>query len=80
MKRALLVLILMVFILGGFVPECSQMGCCSMVRAEDAKNQTARITAIEPAAIISGIKTTLKVRGFMLKEARDMRFPMAVEV
>ncbi|MDO7677955.1 MAG: hypothetical protein MUQ48_05300 [Pirellulales bacterium] len=80
MKRALLVLILMVFILGGFVPECSQMGCCSMVRAEDAKNQTARITATEPAAIISGIKTTLKVRGFMLKEARDMRFPMAVEV
>ena len=67
--RCFLVLIPAVYILG-----------CSIVRAEDVKSEAARITATEPAAVISGSKVTLKVRGFKLKEATELRFPMASEV
>jgi hypothetical protein len=52
----------------------------SVAFAEDAKNDIARIIAIEPVAVISGTKATLKVRGFKLKEASAVRFPMATEV
>lgn len=48
--------------------------------AQEANNDTARITAIEPVAMISGVKATLKVRGFKLKDASALRFPMANEV
>ena len=34
-----------------------------------------RITATEPVAIISGTKTVLKLRGFKLNEATELRFP-----
>ena len=54
--------------------------CCSRVRGQEAKNESARITAIEPASIVSGTKTTLKVRGFKLKESTELRFPKATEV
>jgi hypothetical protein len=47
---------------------------------QDVKNDAVRITAIEPAAVISGTKETLKVRGFKLKEASALRFPMATGV
>lgn len=65
----------------GFDPTFS--GCCSLVRAvraQEAKSETVRITATEPASIVSGTKTTLKVRGFKLKESTELRFPKVPEL
>jgi hypothetical protein len=66
------------------------LGCCawhfgplngfSDAIAEEVKGDTARITAVEPAAMISGTKATLKVRGFKLKDASAVRFPTAADV
>jgi hypothetical protein len=47
---------------------------------QDAKNDSVRITAVEPTAVISGTKATLKVRGFKLKDASALRFPTATGV
>jgi len=80
MKRPLLVLGFVVCSLGYSASDCTFIGRGSVVRAQEAKNEAARITAIEPAAIVSGTKTTLKVRGFKLKESTEIRFPMAIEV
>jgi hypothetical protein len=66
--------------LGFFGFDQTFLGCCSLVRAQEAKNEAARVTATEPASIISGTKTILKVRGFKLKEATEFRFPKATEV
>ena len=80
MKRALFVLVFVVYSLSYYVFDCTFVGCCSLVRAQEAKNEAARITATEPASIVSGTKTTLKVRGFKLKESTELRFPMAIDV
>lgn len=45
------------------------------VSADDPKLGSVRITATEPVAIISGTKTVLKLRGFKLNEATELRFP-----
>lgn len=45
------------------------------VRAQEVKNQGARITAIEPASLVCGSPVTWKVRGFDLKQATRLRFP-----
>jgi len=84
MKLPLVVLFfVLVFVasnLSHCVIDCTLVGCCSFAGAQEAKNETARITAIEPASIVSGTKTTLKVRGFKLKESTEIRFPMVTEV
>jgi hypothetical protein len=80
MKRTFLVLVFAVLGCGFCVLEFGPVGCCSTVAAADATNETVRITATEPAAIVSGTKMTLKVRGFKLKEATELRFPMATDV
>ena len=80
MKRPFFVLVFVAFSLGCCAFDCTLIGCCSLVRAQEAKNEAARITAIEPASIVSGTKTTLKVRGFKLKESTELRFPNAIEV
>jgi hypothetical protein len=77
MRRALRVLIPTFFILVCVAPTYFEFGCHTFVQADDKKNEAARITATEPAIIISGAKTTLKVRGFKLKEATELRLPTA---
>lgn len=82
MKRPLLIQVL------AFVAQCladlvfnhASNGCCSLVQAQEARNDVARITALEPASIVSGIKTTVKVRGFKLRESTEIKFPMATDV
>ena len=74
------VLIFVAQCLSHLVLDCTSIDCCSVMQAQEAKNEAARITAVEPAAIVSGTKTTLKVRGFKLKESTEIRFPMATEV
>jgi len=68
------------FSLSYCVLNCSLIGCCSLAVAQEAKSETARITATEPASIVSGTKTTLKLRGFKLKESTELRFPTAAEL
>lgn len=80
MRRASRVLIPALFMLGCVAPTCYEFGCCATAQADDTKNEAARITATEPAVIVSGAKTTLKVRGFKLKEATQLRLPTATEV
>ena len=80
MKRPSFSFIFVVCGLGYFGFDHTFIGCCSFVRAQDAKAEVARVTATEPASIVSGTKTTLKVRGFKLKEATEFRFPKATEV
>jgi len=57
----------------------SFIGYCSLIRAQEVKIEAVRITATEPAAIVSGTKTALKVRGFKLSESTEFRFPKATE-
>jgi hypothetical protein len=47
------------------------------VIAQDRKKEVAAITAVEPASLVTGGTATLKVRGFKLKEATELRFPKA---
>jgi len=80
MKLPSLVLVFVVCSLDYCGFDCMLIGCCSRAGAQEAKNEVARITAIEPASIVSGTKTTLKVRGFRLKESTELRFLTATEV
>ena len=80
MKSPLVSFVFVACGLGFFGFDQTFLGCCSLVRAQEAKNEAARVTATEPASIISGTKTILKVRGFKLKEATEFRFPKATEV
>lgn len=83
MKRPWVTFIVVACSLGYFGFDQTFIGCCSMVRAvraQEAKTEAARITATEPASIVSGSKMTLKVRGFKLKESTEFRFPKATEV
>ncbi len=80
MKRPLIGLVFVAWSLGYCDFDSTLIGLCSRAKAQEAKNEVARITATEPAAIVSGTKTTLKVRGFMLKESTELRFPKASEV
>jgi hypothetical protein len=50
---------------------------CCFARADEPKKETASVTAIEPASLVTGSKATLKIRGFKLKEASEVRFPKA---
>ncbi len=45
------------------------------VHADEAKPEFARITASEPAALISGNKEVFRLRGFALKGATALKFP-----
>lgn len=80
MTRPLVVLAFLACSLGDCGFDDTFIGCCSFAGAQEAKNEVARITATEPASIVSGTKTALKVRGFKLKESTELRFPMATEV
>ena len=80
MRQDLRVLIPTFFILGSVTPTYFEFGCRTPAQADDKKNEAARITATEPAVIVRGAKTTLKVRGFKLKEATELRLPTAMEV
>lgn len=79
MRRALRVLIPTFLILGCVAPICFEFGCRTTAQADDKKIEAARITATEPAVIVRGAKTTLKVRGFKLKEATELRLPTAAQ-
>lgn len=45
--------------------------------AQEPKKEVAAITAMEPASLASGATATLKIRGFKLKDATELRFPKA---
>ncbi len=45
--------------------------------AQEPKKEPAGITAVEPAALVTGGTATLKIRGFKLKDATELRFPKA---
>jgi hypothetical protein len=45
--------------------------------AQEPKNEVAAITALEPASLVTGSTATLKIRGFKLKDATELRFPKA---
>ena len=47
------------------------------VAQEPKQEPAAAITALEPAALVAGGTATLKVRGFKLKDATEIRFPKA---
>ena len=73
MKRGSLVVITCCAILSCVMPA----GPSLFLRhafSQDAKNETPRVTATEPAALTSGSKETFKVRGFELKGATQLRF------
>lgn len=59
------------------VPGHGPCGCGSVVRADDGQSDAPRITATEPAALVTGSRVTLKVRGFKLRDATELRFPAA---
>ncbi len=80
MKRPSVAFVFIAWSLGYCGFDHSFIECCSLVRAQEAKTEAARITATEPASIVSGTKTTIKLRGFKLKESTELRFPMATEV
>ncbi len=80
MKRTVLALRLTACILASWVITFGSSLGFPKTFGQDVKNDAVRITAIEPAAVISGTKATLKVRGFKLKEASALRFPTATGV
>lgn len=45
------------------------------VCAQEPAKEVARITATEPATLVTGAKASLKVRGFQLKDATEFRLP-----
>lgn len=51
--------------------------CFSSVHAEEVKPEAARVTAMEPAALMIGSKEAFKLRGFALKGASAIKFPSA---
>jgi hypothetical protein len=79
MRRASLVLIPTVFVFGYVVASCYDVRYFTTACADEPKNDVARITATEPAVIVSGAKTTIKVRGFKLKEATELRLQAATQ-
>lgn len=80
MKRPSVGLVIVACSLGNCGFDGTFIGCRSLVRAQETKNEVARITATDPASVVSGTKTTIKVRGFKLKESTELRFPKATEV
>jgi len=50
---------------------------CGRAAAQEQKKELASITALEPASLVTGGTSTLKIRGFKLKEATELRFPKA---
>ena len=48
---------------------------CTLLHADEPKKETASITAIEPVSLVTNSKATLKIRGFKLKDATEIRFP-----
>jgi len=77
MKRASLAVVALVVFVEGWGLSSGHPGVHTNVRAEAGKGEAASLTATEPAALVSGEKTTFKVRGFKLKEATELRFPTA---
>lgn len=51
--------------------------CCAGVLAGEPKNEPSGVTAVDPAFLVAGGSTALKIRGFKLKEATGLRFPKA---
>jgi len=45
--------------------------------AQEPGKEVAAIAALEPAALVSGGTATMKIRGFKLKDATEIRFPKA---
>lgn len=80
MKRGSLLAVAFWAILSCLMPEAGALLFLSHAAAQDAKSETPRITATEPAALASGSKVTFKVRGFELKGATELRFTNAGEV
>jgi hypothetical protein len=53
---------------------------CTFLHADEPKKETASITAIEPVSLVTNSKATLKIRGFKLKDATEIRFPKATGI
>lgn len=51
--------------------------CCAAALGDEPQKVLPGITAIEPAALVTGSTATLKIRGFKLKDASELRFPKA---
>src|SRR3569832_2264860 len=49
----------------------------SCAAAQEPKKEAAGSTALEPASLVNGVKASLKIRGFKLKDATEIRFPKA---
>lgn len=79
MNRGQVVVVAIVIVLSCLMPEAGSWLFVSDAFAQDAKSETPRITATEPAALVSGSKVTFKVRGFELKGATELRFVKAGE-
>lgn len=79
MKRGPLVIIAFWTILSCLVPDAGALLFFSHAFAQDAKSETPRITATEPAGLTIGNKVTFKVRGFELTGATELRFIHAGE-
>lgn len=74
MRRVSFIVIALMVLSSCFVSVRGPSGYCSTVQADDATSETPRITATEPAGLVSGRNVTFKVRGFKLKEATELRF------
>jgi len=50
---------------------------CAGAAAQEQKKESAGITALEPASLVAGGSANLKIRGFKLKDATEIKFPQA---
>jgi hypothetical protein len=73
------ILIRTILVVGCIMASCMESGGCVNALAQDKKDEAARIIAIEPSVIIPGTKVAVKVRGFRLKEATEIRLPMSTQ-
>lgn len=79
MRRGPIAVVAFWLLLSCLMPNAGSLLFFSHAFAQDAKSETPRITATEPAALSSGSKLTFKVRGFELKGATELRFIKADE-
>jgi hypothetical protein len=79
MRRGVLVVLTLLGILSCLCTAAGLSLFLIHAYGQDAKSITPRITATEPAALASGSKVTLKVRGFELKGATELRLVRPAE-
>ena len=63
-----------------FSALCCLVIGCGLAFSDEPKKEAASVTATEPASLVSGAKATLKIRGFKLKDASEVRLPKFADV